>query len=135
MYSTEQFNKMIEDSDMKMRAIYEKAGMSKQVFYDIRNPEWNNRLTRDKILVIADVIGAKVSDYFPELEKTAAQIMDKPLEEYQSHKVINQVKEYMEDLILEAKKFRDEYVNVLKENNRLQAEMIDMLREKPSMSE
>ncbi len=129
MFSTESFNKMIEDSDMKMETIYTRANLSKQVFYDIRKPIWNSRLSRERILAVARVVGANVADYFPELEEDVTQIMGKPAESLQAYKIIDEVKEYMEDLTIETKRFRDEHILALQENIRLQGEIISMLRE------
>ncbi len=129
-YSTEMFQKMVADSGMSHVAIYTKAGMSKQMFHDMRQPVHNSRLTRDKILRIAQATGSRVADYFPELKKDVALILDEPVEHYQNHTMVKEVKSLMEDLVIEAKRFRDDYISALLENKRLQDEMIELLKER-----
>jgi hypothetical protein len=130
MFSTEAFNRMIDESDLKLKSIYERAGMSKQLFHDIRKPLHRSRLTRERILSIAKVLGSNVGDYFPELENDVVQIMGEPVENLHAYKVMGEVKEYLEDLTIETKKFRDDYISALLDNKRLQDEMIVMLKEK-----
>lgn len=127
---TEQFNKMIEASDLKKQDIYTRAGISKQNFFAIRQPENASRLTTDKILKVAKVIGVNPVKYFPELEEDVVMMVEEPMEVYQAHKTNKMVVEYFEDIILELAKSRDDYIQSLKHNISLQSQVIDLLQEK-----
>jgi transcriptional regulator with XRE-family HTH domain len=131
-YDFKQFSKMISDSGLKIKDIQKKTGISKQAFYELRQPENAHRITTDKVMKVAKVIGVNPIKYFPEMEDDVVTMLEEPMEVYQASKTNKKVQEYFEDIMLELVRYRDEYVKSLQYNISLQEKMISMLSEKSS---
>jgi DNA-binding Xre family transcriptional regulator len=125
-YDPKQFDKMMRDSGLKMKDIADKSGISRQTLYDLTKESNIQRLTLQKILAVADAIKMSPADYF-----------DIPSEQLQWNSSgeagsLGEIKTMIRDVQDKVNSCRDDYIQSLQNNIKLQDEVIKLLRQQQS---
>lgn len=124
------FDQMLRDSRVKYKDLARATGLSRQILYDLRQPENARRLTLEKILIVAKALGVNPAKYFPELDDDAANIIGEPVPVYQAKKANEEIKGHVQDIIVELNRWRDEYITTLKYTISTQEQLIEELRKR-----
>lgn len=127
----EALDEMIKDSGVKTPTIEERTGLSRTTIFRIKAPG-KPYPTVDQVIQIAKAINMNPVKYFPELEKTALNILEEPPAEYQKKQTEMKLVEYFEDILLKIDGFQSEYVRNLQHTILLQQEINDGLKKQLS---